>query len=70
MLVTVSYFHPSLIFSSEAERLPLEISYIRGFTVVSSILVCKYKTRIKVADSDEHSSLLRYGNKYDSKKVL
>ncbi len=67
MFVTFSYnYRPSLIFARKVGTLTLERGYVKGSTMIGSILVCKY--RVEVTDSDIHSSLLRYGKYYIRKK--
>jgi hypothetical protein len=52
-------FHPSLIFSGKDRSPPLECSPVRGSTLLSSCLACKYQTRVEVDGGGKHSSLLR-----------
>ncbi len=57
MFVTVSYFHPSLIFLSKDEAYLTELH----------CLASKRYTRVEVTYSDEHFSLLQYWIYYDHK---
>jgi hypothetical protein len=45
------YFHPSKLFGGKSERHPLEFRDVRGSTLVSSGLACKYWTRVEVANT-------------------
>jgi hypothetical protein len=42
VFATAFHFQPSLIFAGKARGLPLEESSVRGSTLVSYILSCKY----------------------------
>jgi hypothetical protein len=53
---TFSYFNPSLVFASKASG------------TLSSSLDRKFWTRVKVSESNKHSSLLQYGINYVRKK--
>jgi len=50
-------FYPGLIFEGKARSQPLEWDPLRGSTLVSSSLACKYKAKVEVTDSGKHSSL-------------
>jgi hypothetical protein len=56
--VTVSHFHPSLIF--EGKVLHLRVSTVRDSTSVDYPLAWKYWIKVKVTDSDKRSSLFNY----------
>ncbi len=47
VFATVSHFHPSLAVSQP-------LSAVRGSTVGSSSLACKYKIKMEVTDSNKH----------------
>ncbi len=64
--VTVSHFHPSLIFAGKV--LHLRVSTVRDSTSVDYPLAWKYWTRVKVTDSDKHSSLFNYVINYGRKR--
>ncbi len=60
MFANVSCFQPSLIFRGKARSQPLDLSPIRGSTLVSSSLACRCHPRVAVTDIRKHSSLLQY----------
>ncbi len=68
MFVTVSNFHPSLIFTLKARSLPLEWSSFILLHLVGSDHARKYEIRVEVTDSDKHSSLLRCVINYSREK--
>jgi len=41
-----------------------------GFSLVASNLACKYKVRVEMNRSGQHSSLLRYSNNYSHKHFI
>jgi hypothetical protein len=53
----------------KARSLPSDWSAKRSSTAVGSNLACKYETEVEVKDNGIHSSLLWYGNNYDTKKL-
>ncbi len=55
-------FYPNLIFMGKASSLLFEWNPVWGFTLVGSGLACKYKTKVEVNGSGQHSNLLRYNN--------
>ncbi len=46
----------------------LELSPVKGSTLMSSSLTCKYSTKVEVTDSGKHCSLLQHGKIYCCKK--
>ncbi len=60
MFDTVSWFYISLIFLCKARSIPVEWSPMRGSTLLSSRLACKYYTSATVTNSVKHTSLLLY----------
>ncbi len=70
MFSKVSHFHPRIIFRGKCGSQPLELSPIRGSTLVSSSLACKCYPRVEVTDFRKHSSLLQYGKNTAVKYVI
>jgi hypothetical protein len=68
VFVTVSHYHPSLIFPVTNSRLSLDWTPISGFIWVGFRISCKYQTRVKVTYIDKRSSLLRHRINYDRRK--
>jgi hypothetical protein len=67
VFVTVSHFHPNLIFAGKAGAYPSGV-LMRLHSEMCSCLIHKCQTRLKVTDSDKHPSLLHYRITCDRKK--
>ncbi len=57
MFVTISYFHPRLIFDIKVSS----SRAVRVYTWVGSCLARQHQTVVEMTDSDKHTSLLRFG---------
>jgi len=70
VFVTVSHFHPNLIFASWARSLPLELNPNEWLNSGRLLPAHNYKIRLKPTDNEKHSSLLLYSTYYFRKQFL
>ncbi len=68
MFATAIHFHPSPIFVGKGGAWQSGPPYGEPIQWYAPNLACKYQTMVEVKCIGKHSSLLRYGNNYGSKK--
>ncbi len=68
MFATKCHSQAYLIFVGKVGSQPVQLSSLRGSTLISSNLDCEFYVWVEVTKSSKHSSLLKYGTNYGRKR--